>query len=461
MQKRYKNLLTDTIIFGIGTLGSKILLFLLVPLYTTCLSTEEYGTADLVITIGQMLLPIISLTIYDAILPFGLDNKNRKEDVLKCALYVFIIGIIVLLALLPLSCFYAAISPWKWYIYAFVVASFANILLLNYLKVCDKNRLYATIAILNAALLVSLNLLFLIYLDLGVKGYLLSSILSIIICDVVAFFWGGGLHGARKGAVDHHLLKSMVLYSIPLIANAVSWWIIQSSNKVLIQVLGSTALLGLFTVASKIPSLINIIITIFNQAWGISAIKEYKSREDSSFYTSVFRKYIIIMFLACIILIMILKPFMKIYVSKEFYSSWQIVPLLLLGACFSSISSFCGALYGTVKKSKEIMITTFLACIVNIVVNIIFIPIIGAYGAALGVSLSYVVISIMRMKDVRKIININYSLELLIPLSILVIIQCVFSTLDINMYLVSIVTLIVAVLLSIKDIRSMVSFIHK
>ncbi len=459
MQKRYKSLLSDTIIFGIGTLGSKILLFLLVPLYTACLSTEEYGIADLVITIGQMLLPVFSLAIYDAILPFGLDKSIKKEDVLKCSLFVFIIGVSVLLVFIPLSFFYRAIYPWKWYVFSYVVVSFANILLLNYLKVCDKNKLYATIAILNAVLLVLFNLLFLKFLRMGVEGYLLSSILSIALCDVVAIVFGRLISEIRRGELDRNLLKRMTSYSIPLIANAVSWWVIHSSNKVLIQVLGSTALLGLFTVAAKIPSLINIITTIFNQAWGISAIKEYSSKEDSSFYSSVFRKYIIVVFLACISVVMILKPFMKIYVSEEFYVSWKIVPLLLMGACYSAISSFCGALYGTVRKSKEIMITTIIACVVNIVVNLLFIPIIGAYGAALGVLLSYMAISFMRMKDVRKIVDINYSLGLFIPLSILVLIQCVFATLDMEIYWVSAIVMIIALSLSYKDLKGIMASI--
>lgn len=461
MQKRYKSLLSDTIIFGIGTLGSKILLFLLVPLYTTYLNTEEYGTADLVITIGQMLLPIISLAIYDAILPFGLDKTIQKENVIKSSLYVFITGVLVLLFLLPLSYFYKAIYPWKWYIYAYVVVSFANILLLNYLKVCDKNKLYATIAIFNAALLVFFNILFLKHLGLGIAGYLLSSILSIAICDLIAVFLGKIIVDINKGEFDRKLLKSMVLYSIPLIANAISWWVIQSSNKVLIQVLGSTALLGLFTVASKIPSLINIITTIFNQAWGISAIKEYSSKEESSFYSSVFRKYIIVIFLACIFIVMILKPFMKIYVSEEFYISWKIVPLLLMGACFSAISSFCAALYGTVRKSKEIMFTTIIACIVNIIINFIFIPIIGAYGAALGVLLSYMAISYMRMKDVKKIIDIDYSFTLFLPLTALVMVQCILATLDIEIYWVSAIVMIIAIALSYKDLRGIIASIHK
>ena len=75
---KYKRLISDTVIFAIGNLGSKIILFFMVPLYTNYLSAEEYGTSDLVFTIAQLLMPFVSLVIFDAVLRFGL-SKNAKN----------------------------------------------------------------------------------------------------------------------------------------------------------------------------------------------------------------------------------------------------------------------------------------------------------------------------------------------------------------------------------------------
>lgn len=64
MNNKYNKLVKDTLIFALGSIGSKFILFFLVPLYTNCLTTEQYGIADLVFTIAQIFIPIISLVIF-------------------------------------------------------------------------------------------------------------------------------------------------------------------------------------------------------------------------------------------------------------------------------------------------------------------------------------------------------------------------------------------------------------
>ena len=80
MTSRYKTLLKDTLIFGLGNLGTKLILFLMVPLYTNYMSDAEYGIADLVFTIAQLMAPFLSVVIFDAIIRFGLSERERKEN---------------------------------------------------------------------------------------------------------------------------------------------------------------------------------------------------------------------------------------------------------------------------------------------------------------------------------------------------------------------------------------------
>ena len=78
MRNKVKKLIKDFFIFALGSLGSKVILFLLVPLYTSFLSTEEYGIADLIFTLTQVLVPIVSLSIWQGVIRFGL-SKNQKK----------------------------------------------------------------------------------------------------------------------------------------------------------------------------------------------------------------------------------------------------------------------------------------------------------------------------------------------------------------------------------------------
>lgn len=114
-KSRYFQLVKDVGIFGIGTLGSKLVLFFLVPLYTNVLSQEEYGIAELVITVSQLVMPFISLGIYEGMFRFGLEDANKKSDAYLNATIAFVFGSIITVAITPLFSFYKGISDWKWY----------------------------------------------------------------------------------------------------------------------------------------------------------------------------------------------------------------------------------------------------------------------------------------------------------------------------------------------------------
>ena len=77
---RYKKLLSNTVLFAVGTFSSKALVFLLMPLYTAVLSTQEYGTVDLIMQAGNLLLPLVSVGIINSIVRFGLDASVFQFD---------------------------------------------------------------------------------------------------------------------------------------------------------------------------------------------------------------------------------------------------------------------------------------------------------------------------------------------------------------------------------------------
>lgn len=160
-----------------------------------------------------------------------------------------------------------------------------------YLKVENKNRKYALYSIAQTALLCTFSILFIAKFHLGVRGYLESDIISGLLIAGVIFFSEKLWNSLRRASFDRHLLIQMLSFSAPLVLDKISWWIIHSSDKIMIEfMLGATAL-GLYTVASKIPSLINVVITIFQNAWGISSIREMESSNDSEYYSTVFRMY--------------------------------------------------------------------------------------------------------------------------------------------------------------------------
>ena len=95
MDKKTKKLISNTFLFLIGGIGTKIIQFFLVPLYTYTLTTSEFGTTDLVLTTINFLIPFFSIQISDGLLRFGLDKKQNQNDVINCAFKILCIGSIV------------------------------------------------------------------------------------------------------------------------------------------------------------------------------------------------------------------------------------------------------------------------------------------------------------------------------------------------------------------------------
>lgn len=439
---KYKRLLTDTLIFALGNLGSKIILFFLVPLYTNFLSKEEYGTSDLVFTVAQLLVAFVSLVIFDAVLRFGLSIDANKPNVLKSSLLVVLIGSVVTVILTPLFRFYAPLAEWRWYLCVYVILNMAGSVELNYLKVIDKNKAYAIISVLHTLALAVANVILLTVLHWGIRGYLLSTIISSAVTVILAWFAGDIFSALKEGTVDKKLLKEMTRYSTPLILNNVSWWLIQSSDKIMVEAMVGAAALGLYTTATKIPSLINVIISIFSQAWGISSVREFETSNDKSFYSDVFVSYSVIGFGAAVCINVIVKPFMLIYVSDAFAESWKYVPLLLASASFSAVASYFGSLYGALKKSVNNMRSTVIAAIVNVIVNYVCISYLGTWGAIIGTVTAYALLAFYRMIDVLRYIKFDPKWKQFLTNVAIVILQAVLVSLDINIPVVSVIAVL-------------------
>lgn len=409
MNDKLKGLFKDTLIFAFGSLGSKLILFFMVPLYTNCMTQAEYGIAEFVFTISNLLIPIMSVSVWEGVIRMGLKTGAKKENVLFNSLSVFSASSAVILIITPLWGLYSDISPWKMYLSLYAIFYILNQIELNYLKIKDKNKLFSVSSILQTAVLAVMNVILLVKFDLGVKGYLLSNVVAVLAADIFIFFVGKLYKDLKVSRFDKDLLKQMLAYSGPLVINNISWWIIHSSDKIMLQAMRSNAELGLYTAASKIPSLINVFVTIFTQAWGISSIKEMESSNDSKYYSQVFNIYSTFLIACMIFLTTIMKPFMHIYVGEEFFEAWRFVPLLLLAAIFQAFSSYFGALLGALQKSIKTMTTTLVGGIVNIAVNYVLIKYIGIWGAVIGTLTAFVVVTVQRKIIITKCIPLTNS----------------------------------------------------
>ena len=211
----------------------------------------------------------------------------------------------------------------------------------------------------------------------------------------------------KKYSIDIELSKNMIKYSVVLIPNSFMWWIMNSSDRMMVSAMISVTANGVYAVAYKIPTLLSTITPIFNQAWSYSAIREDESEDKEEYNNRVYDNLVTIVIVVATGLLMIMKPFLSVYVGKEYYAAWHYVPYLIVGFVFMTLGSFIATSYTVHKDSMGFLISGTVGAIINLILNFILIPMMGVSGAAFATCISYFGVFAYRIKDTQKYIKLR------------------------------------------------------
>lgn len=393
---RYSRLAKNSIIFAIANFGSSILRFLIVPFYTFYLSTAEYGTVDTLTTTVSLLMPVMLLAIQEATLRFTLDNKYDKLSVLQNALLIFCIGsIFFLLGYFPFSHFEVFDGLW-WPFYILLLSSASNNILLNYTRGVGKSVVFMISGILNTVAMLLCNIVMIAHMHKGIQGYVFSLVIGYLTSSVFLLIFINPLKVFQKNEIDVALLKDMLKYSIPLIPTAAMWWIMNVADKYTILFFCGASFTGIYAISHKVPTIISMLYSIFQQAWQISAVEESSSLDSGSFYNVVYNMFFRILFTAASVIIFFIKPLILFVVESSYSESWKYAPVLLISAVFSSMAGFLGVNYVVSKKTSGALVTSAIGALTNILLNLVFVPKLGLQGAAIATLIGFYTVWLVR-----------------------------------------------------------------
>lgn len=400
-------LMKNTIIFTLGNLGSKLISFFLIPLYTNVLTTAEYGVIDLVATVGTVAVPIFTLNICEAVMRFALDKDANTKKITQIGTRVLLIGILVGLSILPICYSIEKISAYTVYTYFYVISLAASQLYLCDLRGKEMLVYYSLGNVLNTFFVAALNILFLLVLKEGIEGYLKAYIIANTLTAIYAIIIGKGYKSFSFSKIDKSLLIQMVKYSVVLIPNSFMWWIMNSSDRIMVSSMISVEANGIYAISYKLPTLVSTLTAIFNQAWSYSAIREEGTEDENEYNNKIFRVLSGSVILIGIGLLTFTKTFLSVYVTKEYYSAWKYTPFLTVGCVYLTMASFMATSYTVHKDSFGYLFSGMFGAIFNVVMNFVLIPQIGVYGAAIATCISYILVFVFRLFHTRKYIQYN------------------------------------------------------
>jgi len=406
--KKYKTLVSDTLLFGVSDFASKIITFLLIPLYTNVLTTVEYGQLDLLNNVVNLIYPLLTLSIVEATIRFSLDKNEKKNEVLSTALIFVFSGTGLLLLFTPLAPHLGNVfnSYWLWFVALFCGYSL-RMLFSYYIRGCKKKMVFAIQGIVQTLCVVILNIVLLLVFRLGLVGYLTATICSYFIATIYTIIAGKILPDITDFHINTRLLKEMLRFSIPMIPTLIAWWLVNSIDKYFIISMVGIGASGVYAVAHKIPTILNTVTQIFNKAWQISAVSVYESKDRNEQYTEIYNIFCFLSMLGCLAINSFAKLLGAVLFAKDYFIAWTYVPPLVISAVFSSMAGFLAQIFTSAKRTNTLFVSTVIGAASNFILNYLFIKWLGTLGAAYATMLSFFFVWLARIIAVRRIVQLQ------------------------------------------------------
>ena len=422
---REGKLVKNTAILSLGNFLPKLASTVVLPILTGCLTKEEYGTYDLITVWVSLLLPAVTLQIQTAAFRFLIEHRGNKQQEKKIVtnIYMFTFPICMVVMVIMFFVLFKLSMLERVLICIYFLTDIFEKTSSQIARGLAKNKDYSISAILGSIGRLLFAIVFVKYFGLGLEGATLCLIAATGIHALYLLFKTDLFAMIQPSLFDKKLLKEMIQYSWPMVPNSLSIWIMRVSDRLVVtHFMGITAN-AVYSVANKIPSLLTVAQNTFTMAWQENASIVSKDEDAPKYYSDMFKAIYDFMAGAFGLLIAMTPLLFKLLIKGDYEEAYYQMPLLLLGMFFCSLVGYLGGIYVAYKKTKSIGVTTTFAAICNLVIDLTTIHFIGLYAASGSTLISYLILFIYRMIDVRKFVKIRYDIFRIIVIGMLLLIM--------------------------------------
>jgi O-antigen/teichoic acid export membrane protein len=413
-----KKILVNSGIYGISNILIKGINFLLLPLYTVYLTTQDYGILSVVNSYTYLFTIIFTFGLSRSTVRFYFIYVKNPEDVKKLwgTIITFIytsalfFGVIFILFKSFLITPFIKDIDFFPYIFLGMMTVFLNPAFAVYqstLPARHKALKYGIQNISRSTIRISITILLVVVIELGVVGVLLSQAITAFIFLIYTFF---SFRNEITLGYNKKMLKETLRYSVPLVPISLANWFYTTIDIVFLNNLKSTASAGLYNIGFQIGGIILIVIDSIH-----SAFKPffYESMEEGESGKIKIRNhaeaFVIFYAFAALSISFFGKEVLQLMVTKEFRGGWVVIPFISFSFVFSGIQYFFYyPVEYSLKGAKFLNIPTFLSAGINIALNYLLIPIFGIIGAAITTLISHIVSTSITLLISKRFVYIPY-----------------------------------------------------
>ena len=401
---REKNLFKNTIIITIGKLSTQLITFFLLPLYTGILSTSEYGIVDFLNTLVSLSLPLITFQVEQAVFRELIEKRNDEKEkriIISSGLYTIVINVLIFTLLFVLIAPFVK-NDYKYFLLGNVIINIFLSLFLQISRGLGENKKYAIGSFISALSTIIFNILFVAIFKFGAYGMLLGTFIGQLIASIYIFFNLKLIKYINFRSHKKVVIKKLLNYSIPLIPNAISWWIFNASDRVIVTGLLGTEKNGILAASLKFSAVYANLYGFFNMSWTESISMAINDCDIEKFFNKMFN-IVMRLFISIAIGIIAVMPFAyPLLINEKFSEGYYLVPISIIASIFNVVVGLISVIYVGNKNTKAIANTSIVSAIINIIIHLSLIRFLGLYAAVISTFSSFFIMSIYRIHDINK-----------------------------------------------------------
>lgn len=427
MDKSTKKLLSGSMIYFLGNAMTQLLSLALLRFVTGRISPEEYGIYNLIVTVSNLVTPVLTLQIADAVFKFILASKteDEKKKYYTVGLCVTIASVFITIVLVYLAEYLFSDIPYCLLVALYIAFTGAYNIYQRIARSVGRNKDFVAGNLIKTTVFLLLEIFLIYAFGLGAQAIFIAVIVSYI---VFLIFVESRIHSLRYldiGSIDLSTVKEILSFSIPLIPNTIFWWLTSSINTIIVSARCGLDINGIYTVANKFSSVLVMVTSVFAMSWQESALSEYGSKDFRSFFTKTFDMYSVGIASALSVLITLMHLIFPLIIDESYYQSIKYAPYLLLASGCSALAGFSAQIFLAKSENKRLLFTNILGMVLNILIVLLLIDQVGLWAAVFGTLIAEISILGSRLIWVRGEFSDKYKASRLILSSFMLIISII------------------------------------
>ncbi|MBR5102256.1 MAG: lipopolysaccharide biosynthesis protein [Muribaculaceae bacterium] len=415
---RSKHFIKSIGIYAVGNIGSKIITFVMVPLYTFFIDTESFGYYDVCMQMCFLLMSFVTLQLRDGSFRFLLDtdSKPRRRQIITFVYRTLVVNICIV-ALIALLLSFVVEIRYMWLTVGLLASLSLQEVISQVYRVIGSSKAFVVTGLLSASLILLLSLLFIVVMGMGVEGVYLANILARLLALIIVELRLKIIYRYIRPSLKVKTVgRELLRFSLPLIPGAFCWWFVFSSDRFFIINYLDLNVNGIYAVATRFASILLTLSTIFQQAWQETAILQYKSADRDSFFTRIFNFYIYLLSIAFIVYALGLKAVYGYIVDPRYSESLLYVYPTGLTTILFGIVLFFEMGYQVANDTKRAVLPIVMSIVLNLVLNFVLVQLWGIVGILITAITTAVFLVIFRWFHMRKYFTLKIFAHTYVPM---------------------------------------------